>query len=147
VGEDALISGGLKMGCGLFADTLWDTDVEKTVTLLPGAWYAVELIGEEFGDELRHYTPIRVDSFTPVRREKGVMKLEFYHAAYPEGVCDKLYKIRIIEQNKEFLLAKTNHTPPRFMLVSPIRREWLKEHFGIDVPRHQSLVYWLNENA
>ena len=37
------------------------------LSLEPGHWYAMELLGEEFGTEIRSYSPIRVEEITPAR--------------------------------------------------------------------------------
>ena len=58
------------------------------LSLEPGHWYAAELLGEEFGTEIRSYSPIRVEEITPQGGRR--LSLAFYHANYPEGVRSKV---------------------------------------------------------
>lgn len=47
-------------------------------TLRPRLWYAAELIGDEFGETLRSYSPIRVDAITPEENGSRRFRLAFY---------------------------------------------------------------------
>jgi len=62
-------------------------------SLEPGHWYASELLGEEYGPEIRSYSPVRVEQFTPKGGHE--FSLAFYHANYPEGVRSKVYSWRL----------------------------------------------------
>ena len=66
-------------------------------TLRERFWYAVEFIGEEFGDQIRSYSPIRVDEVVCENSGRRLFSLSFYHANYPEGVRDKCYTLQTIE--------------------------------------------------
>jgi hypothetical protein len=116
------------------------------LSLEPGHWYAVELLGEEFGDEIRSYSPIRVEEVAP--RGGHRFTLAFYHANYPDGVRSKVYELETLERNATFILARSaSHSPSRLMLIHTIRRAWLKEHFGITVADSEDLQSWLTRNA
>ena len=116
------------------------------LSLEPGRWYATELLGEEFGDEIRSCSPIRVDEITPRGRRK--FSLAFYHAGYPEGVRDKVYELETVERNAMFILARSlSHSPVRLMLIYTVTRAWLREHFGISVSESEDPQAWLTRNA
>ena len=116
------------------------------LTFKPGRWYAAELLGEEFGREIRSYSPVRVDEITP--RGGRRFSLAFYHANYPEGVRDKVYELETIERNRVFILARSlSHTPARLILIYPITGAWLREHFGVAVEESEDPQEWLTRNA
>ena len=109
-------------------------------------WYAVEIIGEEFGAEIRSYSPIRVDEITP--KGSRNFELQFYHANYPEGVRNKIYKLRTLERNKNFILAKSfSHQSTRWLLIYAITTEWLNKHFGVAIDEVFNVETWLERNA
>ena len=68
-------------------------------TLIPGHWYAVEFIGDEFSvaDDFRSHSAIRVDSVITAPGGQRCFDLSFYHANYPEGVRDKVYTLQTVE--------------------------------------------------
>lgn len=116
------------------------------LSLEPGHWYAVELLGEEFGSKIRSYSPVRVEEITPKGGRK--FSLAFYHANYPEGVRSKVYKLETIERNTAFILARSvSHRPARLMLIYTITSAWLREHFGIAVSESEDPQAWLTRNA
>lgn len=99
-------------------------------TLQPGRWYAAELLGEEFGDRIRSYSPIRVLAVTPLRNGSRQFVLAFYHANYPEGVRNKEYTLAAIEHSRTFLFARSlEHDPARLLLIYDISSDWLQTHF------------------
>jgi hypothetical protein len=105
-------------------------------TLVPGRWYAAELIGDDFGEALRSYSPIRVDGIKPLGTGTGELLLEFFHANYPQGVQAKSYRLQMVERQTRFLLGRSlGHTPTRLLLVYEPTWEWLNEHFGLSAER------------
>jgi hypothetical protein len=109
-------------------------------------WYAAEIIGEEFGAEIRSYSPIRVDNLKPKGNRK--FELQFYHANYPEGVRQKVYELQTLERNRCFLLARsTSHQPVRWFLIYPITSDWLNKHFDIATDEGLDAEMWLERNA
>lgn len=109
-------------------------------------WDAAEIIGEEFGVEIKSYSPIRIEGITP----KGGRKfgLQFYHANYPEGVRDKVYELQMVERNKKFILARSSsHHPIRWFLFYSITLEWLNGHFGMAAGEGLDVETWLELNA
>ena len=111
-----------------------------------GLWYAAELIGEEFGTDIRSYSPIRVQSVTAQGGRK--FSLAFYHANYPEGVRDKVYDLETIERNRYFVLARSrSHDPWRTLLIYNVTIKWLVRHFGIVARDTDDPQSWLTRNA
>lgn len=109
-------------------------------------WYAAEIIGEEFGREIRSYSPIRVERVTP----KGgrTFEVSFYHANYPEGVRQKEYELLTLERNNVFILARsTSHQPVRWFLIHEVTFEWLERHFDIANEAGLDVEAWLERNA
>jgi len=118
-------------------------------TLWPRSWYAAELIGDEFGDELRSYSAIRVESVSPSRSGERRLDLIFYHANYPDGVRNKTYSLQTIERGRRFLLARSlQHDPVRLLLIYDISWDWLNSHFGIEPQNGSADVQrWLAEHC
>ena len=115
-------------------------------TLREGRWYACELIGDEFGDDLCSYSPVKVYSVTPHGSGKRTFTLAFYHANYPQGVRDKEYTMKTIERGKRFMLARSlEHDPPRILQIYDIDAQWLHRHFGVR-PDH-AVQQWLDRHA
>lgn len=117
-------------------------------TLERNQWYAAEFLGEEFGKDIRSYSPIKVYSFIPLKNGSRQFELTFYHANYPEGVRDKTYTLKTLERNRQFILAKsTSHKPARLLLIYTISTEWLIHHFDIRIEEGETAESWLERNA
>lgn len=109
-------------------------------------WYAAEIIGEEFGAEIRSYSPIRVDEITPKGGRR--FELQFYHANYPEGVRNKVYELQTLERSNNFILARSStHQPVRWFLIYAITSEWLNINFGVASDDRLNVEAWLERNA
>ncbi|MDO6559401.1 hypothetical protein [Paraglaciecola chathamensis] len=115
------------------------------LSLKPRYWYAAEFYDEAFGDELRSYSPIKVNNVIP----KGGRKfhLDFYHANYPSGVQNKGYDLQTIERNKHFIFAQSLGNSPRLLLIYPITFDWLNQHFNLDTRSDLAVHEWLNLNV
>jgi hypothetical protein len=118
-------------------------------TLRPGEWCAAEFIGDEFANECRSYSPIRIESVKPSHSGKRLFKLSFFHANYPQGVQEKLYTLQTIERGEHFIMARSmNHTPTRLLLIYTITWEWLRLHFRIEQPSGgDDIARWLSTHA
>jgi hypothetical protein len=115
-------------------------------TLAPKHWYAAEFIGEEFGSEIRSYSPIKVDRVTP--RGSHTFELAFYHANYPEGVRGKTYTLRTLKRTSTFLLAiSTEHEPARLLLIYAMSTAWMRAHFGCGISDSEDVEAWLDKHA
>ena len=97
-------------------------------TLTPGRWYAMELISPEFGLDVRRCSPVRVDGFQPAGDGSGSFELSFFHAAYPEGVQNKLYNIYTLERQEHYLLGR-EAGQKRLVLFLELTDEWLEKNF------------------
>lgn len=97
-------------------------------TLEPGKWYAMELISPEFGSDVRRYSPIRVDKVALVGNGARRFDLSFFHAAYPEGVQDKVYSIQTIQRSDHFLIGQVVDTQ-RLVFFLALSDTWLNQHF------------------
>ena len=109
-------------------------------------WYAAEIIGDEFGADIKSYSPIRVDEIKP----KGARKfeLQFYHANYPEGARQKVYELQTLERNENFILARSvSHVPSRWLLIYAITPNWLNRHFGAAIDQRADVDAWLERNV
>lgn len=114
------------------------------ISLEPMHWYAAEFIAEEFGDDLRSYSPIKIIAVTP----KGgrIFQLDFYHANYSAGVQNKTYKLQMLERNKNFILALSLSQPIRLILIYKITCDWLNQHFKLQVRSGDDVQIWLDKN-
>ena len=101
-------------------------------TLQAGQWFAAEIFGDFFAEftDKRDRTPIRILSLRPGQKGDRTFELDFYHASYPEGVRDKSYTLQTLHRGENFILAKSDHVPPRMMLIHNIDAAWLLRHFG-----------------
>lgn len=116
--------------------------------LVPGRWYAAELMGDEFGDALRSYSPIRVDSIKPLGTGSGELLLDFFHASYPEGVRSTSYRLQVVERRTRFLLARSlDQTPTRLLVVYESTWEWLKQHFGLEAEESGDIQSFMEQRC
>lgn len=109
-------------------------------SLRPEKFYAMELLSPEFGEQVRTYSPIKVHSIAPAGGGSRRFELSFYHAAYPEGVQDKIYTIQTIERSANFLLGRVLGTD-RVILIMGLTNAWLQKHFD-----GQAVRSFLEEN-
>jgi hypothetical protein len=116
-------------------------------SLAVGRWYALEMIGNEFGPPLRHYGLIRVKAIRPTHTGPRVFELQFDHANDPEGMRTERDTLLVLEHGERFLFAKSSHhTPPRLLLVYDITAEWLWQHVGMELPAECDVDEWLNHH-
>lgn len=117
-------------------------------TLQPRKWYACELIGDEFSQNICSHSPIRIDAVEPKKAGNRTFSLHFWHANYPEGVRNKVYELQTVERGRTFLLARSmEHDPPRFLLIYEITAEWLSRHFRFVEPDRTDVQKWLDRHA
>lgn len=102
----------------------------------------MELISPEFGEDIRHSSPIKALAFTPLGKGDGRFELEFFHANYPEGVQDKIYTIRTIERKRNYLLGRVVDTE-RMVLLFDLSESWLAAHFGARFKPGESPERWV----
>jgi hypothetical protein len=117
-------------------------------TLVPGRWYACEIIGDEFGEDKCSYSPVRVEELVPGKGGNRTFELRFHHSNYPEGVQSKQYRLQTIERGASFLLAKClDHTPPRFLQIYDIDADWIMRHFPGVSPERHDVQQWLDRHG
>jgi hypothetical protein len=119
-------------------------------TLAPRRWFAMELIGDEFlspESAITGCSPIRVDEIVPGGARQ--FALQFYHAAYPEGVRDKRYRLQTIERGASFMLARSiDQGPVRMLLLHELSYRWLSERCHVkNVSRADELQSWCARNC
>ena len=106
--------------------------VDQLFTLEPNRWYAAEFIGDEFGDDLRSYSPLFVHAVVPLKTGRATIDLEFHHENYPDGVQRKRYTLEVLERQRRFLLARrSDQASTRLLLVSELTWPWLTRRFGL----------------
>jgi hypothetical protein len=117
-------------------------------TLHAGQWYSAEIIGDEFGEELRSYSPLRIDAIEPSGKGQRQFTVSFYHANYPEGVRNKTYSLQTIERAAGYLLARSmTHNPTRLFLISDVSWDWIQTHFRSTRPVNcQDIQRWLSKH-
>lgn len=121
---------------------------QQRFTLTEGRWYAAEFIGDDFGSLVRSYSPIKVSTVRPFLSGERTFELGFYHANYPEGVRDKVYRLRTIERANHFLLAvSVEDKPSRYLLIYDAGWDWLQTHFGVKPESERSVESWLERMA
>ncbi|PLX22905.1 MAG: hypothetical protein C0600_16110 [Ignavibacteria bacterium] len=98
------------------------------------------LLSAEGGLE-RHYSPIRIEELVPQKTGQGEFELAFYHAGYPAGVRDKRYRLRTLNRSTCYLVAQRLDDPAPHMTIifHDLSREWLKEHFCINVEEDETI--------
>ena len=108
-------------------------------------WYACELIGDEFEDDICSYSPIKILGIKPLEHGDRTLRLDFYHANYPEGVREKSYILQTIERGKKFFFAKSlEHNPVRFLQIYEINYVWIARHFPGLIPDKNNIQTWLD---
>ena len=117
-------------------------------TLSVGHWYALEMLGADFGPQLRTYSPIRVEGIQPGQDGTRRFHLDFYHANYPQGVQDKRYHLQTIERTNDFILARScDHQTTRYLLFHELSAKWMSDHFNVALRRDADVEQWLKNNA
>lgn len=99
-------------------------------TLMPGQWLAMEAWMRGFPDP-PHCSPIRVLAVAPHGGGRGELTLRFFHAAYPEGVQEKEYRLRVLHRGHDALTLLRLDAPDSEMTLTlfPLHRGWVEKHF------------------
>jgi hypothetical protein len=91
------------------------------------------ILGDEFGVELRSFTPIRVAALEPLETRNRELMLDFHHAHYPAGVQDRSCRLATIERAKSYFLARSlEHRMTRYLLIYDFDWSWMEKHFQVD---------------
>ena len=115
-------------------------------TLERDGWYAMELIGPEFGEDVRTYSPIRIHRIETQGDGSRTFLMDFFHASYPTGVQDKSYLVETIDRRRDYSLGRVLDTD-RIILLFGLSETWLNSHFDADIGPEESLAGWCERNT
>jgi hypothetical protein len=95
--------------------------------LQPRTWYAMEYV---FPSAQRHYSPIWAREITLLKTGSGMLRLQFFHANYPEGVQDKVYDLQIAHRFDTHLVAlhREDGISLATVILEPITKLWFTQH-------------------
>ena len=114
--------------------------------LKKGEWYAAEFLEDGLIRFGHRYSPIRVETITPLKTGNRIFELQFLHANYPEGVQDKRYRLQTLHAGEEYILTRSvDHDPTRFVLIYDIDAAWLSERFNIEISSRDDPANWLDK--
>lgn len=119
-------------------------------TLEPEKWYAMELIGDEFvgPNYLLRYSPIKVLALNLSGKGTRSFKLEFFHANYPAGVQNKIYRLRTIARSDHFMLAESlDNKPSRIIHLQRLSHQWLNSHFQARISSDREAIEWIERKC
>jgi hypothetical protein len=98
--------------------------------LVPHAWYAMEVFGASGAATNPHVSPIFLKAVEPLKTGRGLLKIDFFHANYPEGVQDKEYVLRVLHRGpSHFAAMKMEDEQQPLVVIFPIESDWTKTHF------------------
>lgn len=118
------------------------------MTLQAGRWYACEIFEDAVPGHQSDFTPIRIDSITPGKSGNRVFELRFFHASYPEGVQDKVYRLKTLYRGRHLILAQSlEHEPTRLLKIREITADWLTEHCSLSSRVTGDVQDYLNLHA
>lgn len=115
-------------------------------TLENNCWYAMELIGPEFGEDVRSYSPIRISRIVARGDGSRQFQMDFFHVNYPEGVQDKSYLVETIDRRQDYLLGRVLDSD-RIVLLFGLSRRWIANQFDADIGPEESLEGWCERNS
>jgi hypothetical protein len=95
-------------------------------TLQPWRWYAMQMhyLSDQPLDLF--LSPIKVFSIRPEKGGHRRLRIEFFHADYPEGVQSKRYDIRTLDRGANHLVAMM---PGRLLLFGNLTLAWLRRWY------------------
>jgi hypothetical protein len=98
--------------------------------LVPNAWYAMEVFGASGAPTNPHLSPIFLKAVEPLKTGRGLLKVEFFHANYPEGVQNKEYVLRVLHRAlSHFVAVKMEDEQQPLVVIFPMESDWIKTHF------------------
>lgn len=101
-------------------------------TLEKGKWYGMTMY-PGYGDTAYH-SPIRMKDVRPLKSGAGRLDIDFFNAAYAQGVQDFTYRLRTLKRGEQYMLAAIEETDRAISLV-PCSLGWMKRYFPDQVPR------------
>jgi hypothetical protein len=97
--------------------------------LLPNKWYAVQIFSASGAPTNPHTSPIFLHAIEPLKTGQGLLKIEFFHANYPEGVQSKEYVLRVIHRASTHLAGIKMDDEQSLMVIFSMEKEWMEIHF------------------
>lgn len=110
--------------------------VSAGFTLCAGQWLAMEAWLRGAADQPQ-CSPVRIEEVIPQATGRGELRLRFFHAAYPEGVQEKEYLVRVLHRGRDTLTLLRLDAPEMEMvlILFAIEPHWMRLHFpGISLP-------------
>ena len=76
-----------------------------------------------------YFSPIRIESVTPMKTGRKVLEVHFFNAFYAQGVQDFTVNLRILKHTSEYLIADLESDPshPRSAVITSISFEWIHQ--------------------
>jgi hypothetical protein len=83
---------------------------------------------------------------TPLKKGNSTFELEFFHWNYPQGVQQKVYRLRTLQRGRHYLLSRSlDHDPVRLLLIYDISEDWVRRHFPDAYPAERRA--WLAQDC
>lgn len=101
-------------------------------TLEKGKWYGMTMYPGYF--HTPWHSPIRIREIRPLKSGTGLLDIDFFNAAYAEGVQNFTYSLRILKRGEQYMLAAIQETDRAISLVN-CDTNWMGEYFPNQMPR------------
>jgi hypothetical protein len=105
-------------------------DLQGKLTLVPGIWYAWQMVPGYFGTRnIPYCSPIFVQGVTPAKTGKSILRLDFINVGYAEGVQDFSLDLRVLKHAENYLVADLLYGeggPDRVAIISAMEFGWLE---------------------
>jgi hypothetical protein len=100
-------------------------------SLAPHHWYAWQMIPGYVGQRSIPYcSPIWVQTVTPKKTGRGILRVAFWNTEYAEGVQNFELDLQILHRSDDYLIAKLVGGDPsvdRCTIVSHIEFGWIEK--------------------
>ena len=102
-------------------------DSYEPLQLIPGRWYGWQML-PGYGST-PYFSPIRIESVTPMKTGRKVLEIRFFNAFYAQGVQHFTVYLRILKHTSEYLIAEfeNDSSHPRSAVITPINFEWIHQ--------------------
>lgn len=97
------------------------------LTLHRGHWYTWQMMPGY--TDTAFYSPIFLTRVQPLKTGKSLITLDFYAAAYAEGVQNFSIQLRVLKRTQAYLLGEYAHNHERTAIISRMSDNWLEHHF------------------
>lgn len=77
-----------------------------------------------------YHSPIRIKEVRPLATGRRLLEIDFFNAAYAEGVKDFTYKLSILKRAKDHILAsRADDDDDRSISIVDIQPDWMMQYF------------------